>query len=113
MRRAIFLLLTALPLALPSTLCAAEAPIDVDPNTKTEGGADLRGSGANAGSGARSDDRIGDGTRLEHRELPRPAERGDVAGPDAAAAEKDKPISARKPHERELEDASKGVTKPQ
>ena len=113
MRRAIFLLLTALPLALPFTLRAAEAPIDVDANTKTEGGADLRGSGANAGSGARSDTKMEDGTRLEHREPPRPAERGDVAGPDSAAAQKDKPISARKPRERELEDASKGATKPQ
>jgi hypothetical protein len=108
MRRAIFLLLTALPLTLPFTLCAAEqAPIDVDPNTKTEGGADLRGSGANAGSGARSDDKVEDGTRMERREAPRPAER------DAAAEDKDKPISARKPREPELEDASKGVTRPQ
>jgi hypothetical protein len=109
MRRAFFVLLTALPL----TLCAAEPPVDVDPNTKTEGGADLRGSGANAGSGARSDDKLEDGTRLGRSEPPRPAERGDVAGPDTAAAEKDKPISARKPRERELEDASKGLTKPQ
>ena len=109
MRRAIFLLLTVLPFALS----AAEAPIDVDPNTKTEGGADLRGSGANAGGGARSDDKFEDGTRRERSEPPRPAERGDVAGPDAAAAEKDKPISARKPREPELEDASKGMTKPQ
>ena len=109
MRRAIFLLLAALPLAVS----AAEAPVDIDANTKTEGGADLRGSGANAGSGARSDDKIEDGTRLGRSEPPRPAERGDVARPDAAAAEKDKPISARKPREPELEDASKGVTKPQ
>ena len=87
--------------------------MDVDPNTKTEGGADLRGSGANAGSGARSDDKLEDGARLGRSEPPRPAERGDVAGPDTAAAEKDKPISARKPRERELEDASKGLTKPQ
>lgn len=109
MRRALLLIFIAWPLAL----WAAEAPVDIDPNTKTEGGADLRGSGANAGGGARSDDRIKDGTRFERSEPPRPAERGDVAGPDAAAAEKDKPISARKPREPELEDASKGITKPQ
>jgi hypothetical protein len=100
-------------LFIPLALSAAEAPVDVDPNTKTEGGADLRGSGANAGSGAPSDGKIQNGTRLERSEPPRPPERGDVAGPDAAAAEKDKPISARKPRERELEDASKGGTKPQ
>ena len=109
MLRSLFLLLSLL--ALP--VKAAQAPIDVDPNTKTEGGADLRGSGANAGSGARSDDKIDEGARVEPRALPRPAERGDVAGPEAAAAEKDKPISARKPRERELEDASKGITRPQ
>ncbi|SRR5687768_9066702 len=110
MRRA--LLLLCIPLAL-SAAEAAEAPIDVDANTKTEGGADLRGSGANAGGGARSDDKFEDGTRRERSAPPRPAERGDVVGPDAAAAEKDKPISARKPREPELEDASKGMTKPQ
>lgn len=98
----------------PLALSAAEAPIDVDANTKTEGGADLRGSGANAGGGARSDGRTeNDGTRLERAEPPRPAERGDVATPDAAAAQKEKPISARKPREPELEDASKGITRPQ
>jgi len=98
---------------LSPCLALAAEPIDVDANTKTEGGADLRGSGANAGSGARSDGRTQDGTRTERAEVPRPAERGDVATPDAAAAQKDKPISARKPREPELEDASKGITKPQ
>jgi hypothetical protein len=109
MRRIAFLFFTMIALALS----AAEAPIDVDPNTKTEGGADLRGSGANAGSGARTDDKIDDGARVMRPEPPRPAERGDIAGPDAAAAQKEKPISARKPRETELEEASKGATKPQ
>lgn len=85
---------------------AAERPLDVDPNTKIEGGADLRGSGANAGAGARTDNK-GD---VEPRA---PEERGSVARPDKTEPDKDKPISERKPQERELEDASKGATKPQ
>jgi hypothetical protein len=92
---------------------SAQNRVEIDPNTKIEGGADVRGSGANAGAGARSDNKIESETRVGRREEPREDERGNVAGPDPTAAEKDKPVSARKPQERELEDASKGATKPQ
>jgi hypothetical protein len=92
---------------------SAQNRVEIDPNTKIEGGADVRGSGANAGAGARSDNKIESESRVERREEPREDERGNVAGPDRTAAEKDKPVSARKPQERELEDASKGATKPQ
>jgi hypothetical protein len=93
----------------------AERPLDIDPNTKTQGGADLRGSGANAGAGAQSDNKIEtDKSRAESVDETRVHERGTVAGPDKSAPEKDKPISERKPQERELEDASKGASaKPQ
>ena len=90
---------------------AAERPLDIDPNTKTQGGADLRGSGANAGAGAQSDNKIEtDKSRAGPADESRVHERGNVAGPDKSGPEKDKPVSERKPHERELEDASKGAT---
>ena len=70
-------------------------PIDVDPNTKIEGGADVRGSGAAAGAGAGSDKKV---------EIP----------PDKRELEKDKPISERKPQEeREPEEAAKRDSAPQ
>jgi hypothetical protein len=82
---------------------AAEPRIEIDPNTKIQGGADVRSSGANAGAGAQSDDKIESKPRLEE-------ERGNVAGPDKSGPEKDKPISERKPQEREPEDAARGET---
>jgi hypothetical protein len=93
------------------------------PNTRIQGGADVRGSGANAGAGAQTDNRIETdksavGEPSEARGEPsgrvRADERGNVAGPDKSGPEKEKPISERKPQERELEDAAKGGTaKPQ
>jgi hypothetical protein len=89
-------------LVLPAV--AQDRPVEIDPNTRIQGGADVRGSGANAGAGARPDNKIESDTRV--------GERGNVAGPDKGGHEKDKPISERKPQEREPEDASKGGTRP-
>jgi hypothetical protein len=107
--------------AFVSITLAAERPLEIDPNTKTQGGADVSGSGAGAGAGAKTDNKIETDksavgtpseTRGEVRGEPRADERGSVAGPDKSAAEKEKPISERKPQEREIEDAAKGETKP-
>jgi hypothetical protein len=81
-----------LGLAIPAV--AQDRRVEVDPNTKIEGGADVRGSGANAGAGAQPD------TRSESRT-------GDVAGPERPDPEKDKPISERKPQERQREEAAR------
>ena len=73
-----------------------ERRLEIDPNTKIEGGADVRGSGANAGASARPDNKTeGKAPVEEHKQI-----------------EKDKPISERKPQEREPEPATKGVTTP-
>jgi hypothetical protein len=113
MRRIFAIVLAAFPLVA----MGAERPVEIDPNTKIQGGADVRGSGANAGAGAQSDNRNRietDKSRIEPAEEPRIHERGNVAGPDKSGPEKEKPISERKPQERELEEASKGETaKPQ
>ena len=107
MSRFLALVLTLFGLAA----VAAERPLDIDPNTKTQGGADLRGSGANAGAGAQSDNKIETNkSRAEPADESRGHERGNVAGPDKSGPEKDQPISERKPREREPEDASKGGT---
>jgi hypothetical protein len=117
MRRFFVLVLVAFPLVA----LGAERPVEIDPNTKIQGGADVGGSGANAGAGAKTDNKIETDksavgtpseTRGEVRGEPRADERGSVAGPDKSAAEKEKPISERKPQEREIEDAAKGETKP-
>ena len=79
---------------------AQDRRVEVDPNTKIEGGADVRGSGANAGAGAQPDNRSESRT-------------GNVAGPDRPDPEKDKPTSERKPQEREREEAAKGGSVPQ
>lgn len=91
---------------------SAERAVEIDPNTKIQGGADVRGSGANAGAGAQTDNQIEtDKPRDEVRTEPRIEEqRGSVAGPDKSGPEKDKPLSERKPQEREREDAAKGDT---
>jgi hypothetical protein len=103
--------------AFVSITLAAERPLEIDPNTKTQGGADVSGSGANAGAGAKTDNKIETDksavgtpseTRGEVRGEPRAEERGNVAGPEKSGPEKDKPISERKPQEREPEDAAKG-----
>ena len=78
---------------------AQDRRIEVDPNTKIEGGADVRGSGANAGAGAQPDSKNESKT-------------GNVAAPDRPDPEKDKPVSARKPLEREREEAARGESVP-
>jgi hypothetical protein len=81
----------------------AQDRLEIDPNTKIQGGADMRGSGASAGAGARPDNEIESGPRLE--------ERRNVARPDKDDPKEDKPISERKPREREPEEgAAKGGT---
>ena len=95
------LILALVCLLVPSAF-AQDKPAEMDPNTKIQGGADVPGSGANAGAGARSDERR-DGPRLE--------ERGNVAGPDRDRVEKDRPLSARKPEQaRPEDDAPRGET---
>ena len=78
MRSLLFLLL------LPLSALAAEKPIDVDPNTKIQGGADVRGSGANAGAGANTEERKKEDAEIQKQEK-----------------DKDKPTSERKPREAE------------
>lgn len=69
-------------------------PTEIDPNTKTEGGADVNDSGASAGG------------RMNPKKPRVDEDRQD---------KKDKPIAERKPgereQERESEDAAKGATK--
>lgn len=90
---------------------AQDKPREIDPNTKIQGGADLPGSGANAGAGARTDNRMESETRIERPDGPRLEERGNVAGPDRDRTEKDRPVSARKPGEpRPEDDAPRGET---
>ncbi|HWM42082.1 MAG TPA: hypothetical protein VNP36_06560 [Burkholderiales bacterium] len=69
-----------------------ERRLEIDPNTKIEGGADVRGSGANAGASARPDSKIEDKTPVDERKQ---------------EVEKDKPISERKPQEREPEEGAR------
>jgi hypothetical protein len=95
--------------AFVSITLAAERPLEIDPNTKTQGGADVSGSGASAGAGAKTDNKIEtDKSAVGTPSEPRAEERGNVAGPEKSGPDKDKPISERKPQQREPEDASKG-----
>lgn len=73
-----------------------ERRLEIDPNTKIEGGADVRGSGANAGASARPDSKTEDKAPVDEQKR----------------TEKDKPTSERKPQEREPEDPVRGGTKP-
>ena len=75
---------------------AQDRRVDIDPNTRIQGGADVRGSGANAGASA-------DAQSDKNEKVERP---------EKSEPEKDKPISERKPQERAPEDASRGGTKP-
>jgi hypothetical protein len=86
--------------AVSFAVLATEPPVEIDPNTKIQGGADVRGSGAQAGAGARPDDKAGSGPRVEERES--------AARPDKSEPKEDKPISARKPQE----DPAKGESAP-
>jgi hypothetical protein len=93
-------------LTCASVAPAQQRPPEIDPNTKIEGGADLRSSGANAGGGASTDDRLKtEKARSPTHDKSRIDERGNVAGPESDA-EKDKPISERKPKQEEHERAT-------
>jgi hypothetical protein len=85
-----------LMLAVPAF--AQDRRIEVDPNTKIEGGADVRGSGANAGATTPPENKIEDRIPVDKR-----------------APEKDEPISERKPQEqeREREEPAKRESAPQ
>lgn len=88
---------------IASMAWAQERPQEVDPNTKIQGGADVQGSAGTAGAGARTDNRMESEPRVEQR--------GEVAGPDRARIDQEKPISARKPEEpRPEDDVAKGET---
>jgi hypothetical protein len=78
---------------LSSAAFAAQPPLEIDPNTRIQGGADVRGSGAAAGAGMR-DDKMDTGSRVE------PAG-NNVKRPDKSESNKDQPISERKPTERQ------------
>jgi hypothetical protein len=83
---------------------AQQRPVEIDPNTKIQGGADLPGSGAAAGAGARSDNKPDAD--------PRPAERRrDVTQPEKER-QADKPISERKPYEPEEQAPGKDDSAP-
>ena len=102
MKRAI-----AVGLALAAfAVFAEERPVEIDQNTKIQGGADVRGSGAHAGAGARSDNRVESGPRTT--EDPR----RDVAEPDKAERREDRPISERRPREPEPQSPARGDTLP-
>lgn len=95
--------LLALLLLFIPVASAQQRPTDIDPNTKIQGGADVPASAGTAGAGARTDNRMESEPRVENR--------GEVAGPDRARIEKEKPVSARKPEEpRPEDDAAKGET---
>jgi hypothetical protein len=70
------------------SVLAAESPREIDPNTRIQGGADVRESGAKAGAGMRAEDQT---------EKPKPV----LAEPEKSETDKDKPISERKPQERD------------
>ena len=84
-------LFLALLLAWSAFAHGQQRPRDIDPNTKIEGGADVRSSGANAGAGTSTRD------KTEPEKSP-PRSRGE---PDP-----DKPTSERKPRERHEETLS-------
>jgi hypothetical protein len=91
------LLLLGIPLLLAAE--PPKSPADIDPNTKIEGGVDIRSSGANAGN----ENEVRDKMEMEKR--------GEVTHPVPSEEKKDKPTSERKPRERESEEASRGETR--
>ncbi|HEX5768958.1 MAG TPA: hypothetical protein VFX94_12040 [Burkholderiales bacterium] len=93
------LLALALALSLQPAMATAP-PVEIDPNTRIQGGADPRGSGAAAGAGTPRDSKMDSDPRIEPpgHNAPRP---------DRADTDKDKPISERKPQEREDFERSK------
>jgi hypothetical protein len=79
---------------LSSAAFAAQPPLEIDPNTRIQGGADVRGSGAAAGAGMRRDDKMDTGPRVGS-----PA--NNIERPENSESDKDQPISERKPTERQ------------
>jgi hypothetical protein len=77
---------------LLSAAMAAQPPLEIDPNTRIQGGADVRGSGAAAGAGMRGDNKMGTEPRVE-------PPGNNVPRPDRTDPDKDKPITERKPPE--------------
>ena len=87
----------ALVLALSCGMVVAQQrPADIDPNTKTQGGADLPGSSAAAGAGSRSDNKPTAEPRANDDDR-----RRDVAEPEKGTRPEDKPFTERKPAEQE------------
>jgi hypothetical protein len=78
---------------LSSAAFAAQPPLEIDPNTRIQGGADVSGSGAAAGAGMR-DHKMDTGSRVE-------PPGNSVEHPDKSESNKDHPFSERKPTERE------------
>ena len=78
---------------LSSAAFAAQPPLEIDPNTRIQGGADVRGSGAAAGAGMR-DDKMDTGSRVE-------PPGNNVERSDKSESNKDQPISERKTAERQ------------
>ena len=78
---------------LSSAAFAAQPPLEIDPNTRIQGGADVRGSGAAAGAGMR-DDKIDTGSRVE-------PPGNNVERPAKSESNKEQPIRVRNPTERQ------------
>jgi hypothetical protein len=91
-------------LSLWGMVAAQQRPAEIDPNTKTQGGADLPGSGAAAGAGVRPDDKPATAPRANDER------RRDVAEPEKDLRTEERPFTERgKPGEREEKpDASLG-----
>jgi len=100
MRLALMVMLTlagpalAAPGQEPRGEVGAEPRLEVDPNTKIEGGADVHGSGAAA---------AGTTTPADEKDQKNPAK------PEQREPEKDKPTSERRPQEREGEKRESGT----
>ena len=73
---------------------SAQPPLEIDPNTRIQGGADVRGSGAAAGAGIRRDDKMDPAPRVEP-----PGH--NVERPDKSESDGDQPLSERKPTEHQ------------
>lgn len=89
----------SLVLVLPAA--AQDRSADIDPNTKIQGGADLRGSGA--GAGATSDNKPPPEEKIES--VPR------IDEPENTDLRKDKPVSAREPQQGERDEGT-GLARP-
>ena len=91
---------------LSSGAQGAQPPLEIDPNTRIQGGADPRGSGAAAGAGVRRDNKMD----TEPRDEPPGT---NVPRPDKTEPDRDQPISERKPREDDRQDPGKAPAVPQ